>query len=156
MFYALDFGGTHFRVVRVELRTGGQLEVRQKQKSLLPAANEHEEYSKGLLDGCATALQLFDFFAQTVKDFMEEEGDYNHDSSTDDIQCGFTFSFPCSQRRIDSAVLISWTKGFETGRRTDDPVEGLDVAELMNVAFRRNNVPAICNSVVNDTVRSRG
>ncbi|XP_055388868.1 hexokinase-like [Condylostylus longicornis] len=147
VFYAVDFGGTNFRVVRVELKGDGRLDVRQRQQSLLSAFSS-EDCPKGLLDGGATALQMFDFFAQTVKDFMQEEGDH----TLSNVQCGFTFSFPCAQRQIDSAVLMTWTKGFETGRRTDDPVEGLDVAELMNVAFKRNGVPVQCNAVLNDTL----
>jgi len=145
VFYALDMGGTNFRVVRCQMKDG-KIKESQCKASL---ASGGKGLAKGLLDGNATASSMFDFFAETVKKFMIEEGDIN---SSSQIPCGFTFSFPCTLRKIDSANLIVWTKGFETGRNTSDPVEGVDVAELMNLAFRRQGVPMVINSVANDTV----
>lgn len=149
VFYALDFGGTNFRGVRCELTGDGRLDVRQRQESLMSATLRNPTACpKGLMDPKASATEMFDFFAQVIRRAMEEQGDL----SRKNIVCGFTFSFPCAQRVIDSSVLMTWTKGFETGRATNDPVEGLDVAELMNVAFKRHELPIVCNSVVNDTV----
>lgn len=162
IYYALDFGGTNFRAVRCDLKGDGTMTVSQLQRSLLKApimnrTSDSFNSSPTLLDATATATEMFDFFANVVKEFMIQQGDLNPDVtqiSDDDhlFNCGFTFSYPCSQVRVDRATLICWTKGFETGRQTDDPVEGRDICELMNVAFVRNNVPMHCSSVLNDTV----
>jgi len=77
-------------------------------------------------------------------------GDDSEDIGLLDI--GLTFSFPCKQHGINSTDLEEWTKEFETGRATNDPVENRDVCELLNVAFKRNNIKAHVNAVVNDTV----
>lgn len=149
VFYALDFGGTNFRVVRAELGglDGKIRSVVQLKQNLLQA---HTALPRGLMDGEATATQLFDFFATTCVKLMKQTGDFKEGMAP--MGCGFTFSFPCSQRSINNAVLIEWTKAFETGRKTHDPVEGLNVGELMNAAFQRNGVPLKVVAVVNDTV----
>ncbi|KAH0486951.1 MAG: uncharacterized protein KVP18_000991 [Porospora cf. gigantea A] len=155
--YAVDFGGTNFRAVRCSFKDG-KVDVRSSCVSLLDAPGA-EALEKGLLDRKATALLMFDYFARHVKDFMSREGDLQERLDADGevldskrVDVGFTFSFPCQQAYIDRASLIVWTKGFETGRGTIDPVEGADVAELLNIAFIRNQVPAVVNAVVNDTV----
>lgn len=54
---------------------------------------------------------------------------------------------------LNSASLIHWTKGYETGRSSDDPVEGMDVAALLDCAFWRRGIEAKTKAVLNDTVR---
>lgn len=64
------------------------------------------------------------------------------------VKCGFTFSFPCAQHSINSATLISWTKGF-----CASGVEGNDVvAMLADAVKRQNRIQVEIVAVVNDTV----
>lgn len=99
-FYALDFGITNFRVVRLQLQSDGKLETETTLKSL--AADR--SCPNGLSHGSTTAMQMFDFFGKTVKEFMKEQNDLDRDN----LRSGFTFSFPCQQRKIHSATLIHW------------------------------------------------
>eukprot|EP01069_Polyplicarium_translucidae_P011695 Polyplicarium_translucidae@DN425_c0_g1_i1.p1 len=144
VFYAIDFGGTNLRTVRAKLESG-KVEMTQSKCTLASADLSHP---KGLMDEKATAREMFDFFATSQKFFMKQ----NSDLEGDVIQTGFTFSFPCVQRKVDSAELVQWTKGFETGRKTNDKVEGADIALLMNAAYARNEVPSNTAAVANDTV----
>lgn len=145
VYYALDFGGSNFRVVRVVMDRG-KFKITAKKASL---SDCDTGLQKGVLDPKATATQLFDFFAMTCEQFMRESGDMDKGK---EFMCGFTFSYPCAGRRLDSAALMVWTKGFETGRDTNDPVEGCDVGELLNRAFARRRIPLKVNCVCNDTV----
>eukprot|EP01053_Blabericola_migrator_P005871 Blabericola_migrator_1__5870@NODE_2972_length_2149_cov_966_886167_g1860_i0_p1_GENE_NODE_2972_length_2149_cov_966_886167_g1860_i0NODE_2972_length_2149_cov_966_886167_g1860_i0_p1_ORF_typecomplete_len514_score97_75Hexokinase_1/PF00349_21/8_5e53Hexokinase_2/PF03727_16/5_2e46DUF2964/PF11177_8/0_16_NODE_2972_length_2149_cov_966_886167_g1860_i02421783 len=144
-YYALDFGGSNFRVVRVHME-GGKMQVTQKKASLMDCKTD---LPKGLLDPKATATMMFDFFADICRGFMQENGDI---SSSRPFDVGFTFSYPCVSRNVASSALTVWTKGFETGRDTEDPVEGVDVGELMNKAFERKRLPLRVNCIANDTV----
>ena len=158
VFYALDFGGTNFRTVRAELHGNNKINKTSYRVSLAEAKTA-KTLPQGLMDPKASAATMFDFFAACCRELMQREGDLltddskqsTHESETS-LGAGFTFSFPCIQRRIDSAVLMQWTKGFQTGRATNDPVEGLDIVQLMNAAFRRHDVPTSVQCVLNDTV----
>eukprot|EP00922_Rhytidocystis_sp_ex-Travisia-forbesii_P048469 GHVS01072200.1.p1 GENE.GHVS01072200.1~~GHVS01072200.1.p1 ORF type:complete len:592 (+),score=154.10 GHVS01072200.1:46-1776(+) len=151
VYYALDFGGTNFRAVRVALVGNGHVQCTQAKFSLkYEGPSGHD---KGLLDGRASATQLFDHFATRVRTVMEESDDLQKaKKDSQPLGIGFTFSFPCAQTALDHATLVEWTKGFETGRETDDPVEGKDVGVLMTDAFKRNDVPASLSAIANDTV----
>ncbi|CAD2095335.1 hexokinase, putative [Plasmodium vinckei lentum] len=146
-YYAIDFGGTNFRAVRASLDGNGKIKRDQETYSLkFTGTFSHE---KGLLDKHATASQLFDHFAERIKYIM---GEFNDLDDNNEKSVGFTFSFPCTSPSINCSILIDWTKGFETGRATNDPVEGRDVCKLMNDAFVRSSVPAKVSCVVNDAV----
>ncbi|KAI8553739.1 hypothetical protein RHMOL_Rhmol05G0039800 [Rhododendron molle] len=101
-FYALDLGGTNFRVLRVLL--GG------KEKRV--AKQEFEEVSipPDLMIGTSEAL--FDFIADALKKFVDTEGEDYHLSPGRQRELGFTFSFPVKQTSIASGTLVKWTKGF--------------------------------------------
>eukprot|EP01071_Lankesteria_metandrocarpae_P012667 Lankesteria_metandrocarpae@DN6140_c0_g1_i1.p1 len=142
--YALDFGGTNLRAVRVRLEGGGKVSLSQEKRSLLEAA---PDLPNGLLDKNATASRLFDNFADTIKNMMVNSGD-----GSKWVNVGFTFSFPIDQKSLRIAHLIGWTKEFETGRLTADPVEGMDVGALLDQAFWRREVTAKQSAVLNDTV----
>ncbi len=90
-----------------------------------------------------TGEALFDHIAKCMSDFINRMGFADRK-----IACGFTFSFPCEQYAIDSASLITWTKGFSaTG------VEGKDVVTLLTEAVaRRGDITVDIVAVVNDTV----
>lgn len=140
VFYAVDLGGTNFRVVRADLRGDGRMDVRQQNAVLT-------ESSKGdLLTAATPASRLFEFMAEACKEFVEAQGD-------DQKEACFTFSFPCTQGdTLASATLVEWTKGIQTGRATDDPIEGIDIGERIRAEFTSRGVPLHVNSVINDTV----
>ncbi|CCW71827.1 unnamed protein product [Phytomonas sp. Hart1] len=64
-----------------------------------------------------------------------------------ELPMGFTFSFPCDLKSIDSGVLIKWTKGFST-----EGVVGKDVAQLLRESFRKVGIKMNVEAVCNDTV----
>eukprot|EP00835_Amoeboradix_gromovi_P006163 NODE_676_length_5303_cov_0.411991.p1 type:complete len:439 gc:universal NODE_676_length_5303_cov_0.411991:1906-3222(+) len=127
-FLALDLGGTNFRVVRVDLLGSGKVKT------------DYLKYTIPDELKVSNAVLLFDFIANSVKDFL---GKHN----IADPKLGFTFSFPCKQLNINKAVLLNWTKGF-----TANGVIGNDVVELLRQSFSRNNIDVDCVAVVNDTV----
>jgi hexokinase len=61
---------------------------------------------------------------------------------------GFTFSFPCTQKGLASATLVTWTKGFDC-----DGVVGEDVVRMLQDAInRRGDIRVNVLALVNDTV----
>nr|XP_039261313.1 hexokinase-2-like [Styela clava] len=130
-FLALDLGGTNFRVLLVKLEHGEKPEM-DSQIYKMP-----EEVITG------SGEKLFDHIAQCMAEFLTRLN-MKHVK----LPVGFTFSFPCQQDRIDTARLISWTKGFSA-----EGVEGMDVVSLLREAIdRRGDIKVAIIAVVNDTV----
>ncbi|AIN98109.1 hexokinase, putative [Leishmania panamensis] len=136
VYYALDLGGTNFRVLRVSLRSG-KVDDRIDSKFVIP---------KSALTG--NSADLFDFIAQSVKKMMSENAPEDLEKR---VPLGFTFSFPVDQKAVNKGLLIKWTKGFSTKN-----VEGNDVVELLQGSLRRMhinvNVVALCNDTVGTLV----
>ncbi|ORC89359.1 hexokinase [Trypanosoma theileri] len=132
VFYALDLGGTNFRVLRVSCKAG-KVVNRVDSSFVIP---------KKALEG--TATDLFDFIASSVKKMMETKApeDLSHT-----VPLGFTFSFPTDQKSVDRGILIKWTKGFST-----QGVEGKDVVDLLQTSLKRVNVKLKVVALCNDTV----
>eukprot|EP00919_Chromeraceae_sp_WS-2016_P052687 GHVR01125085.1.p1 GENE.GHVR01125085.1~~GHVR01125085.1.p1 ORF type:complete len:479 (+),score=78.06 GHVR01125085.1:46-1482(+) len=150
VFYTIDFGGTNFRVARFCLKGNGVIEE-PKENSFIKKSlktNGPPGAAKGFLDKDVTATQLFDFIAIAICDMMSLFGD----GKDAPVSIGFTFSFPARQDRLDHYELLLWTKGFETGRNSSDPVEGRDVGQLLREALKRNIVNANLVAVMNDTI----
>ncbi|AFZ80789.1 hexokinase 1, putative [Theileria equi strain WA] len=146
-YYAIDFGGSNCRAVRIKIHGNGKMERTQSTFTL--------KYSsvlgpKGLLDQTATATELFDHFATEIGTVIKQSGDPL--TPEEPLKVGFTFSFPCTMLSRNTAILLDWTKYFETGRATNDQVEGKDVGKLMDEAFKRNNINANVSIILNDTV----
>uniref|UniRef100_A0A0A0LH55 Phosphotransferase n=1 Tax=Cucumis sativus TaxID=3659 RepID=A0A0A0LH55_CUCSA len=112
LFYALDLGGTNFRVLRVQL--GG------KEERVIATEFEQVSIPQHLM--FATSQELFDFIASGLEKFVESEGDRFHLSPGRKRETGFTFSFPVKQISIDSGILIKWTKGFAVSGVVNDTV----------------------------------
>eukprot|EP00371_Babesia_bovis_P000101 XP_001608748.1 hexokinase [Babesia bovis T2Bo] len=146
-YYAIDFGGSNLRAVRINVTGTGTMERMQSTFSLRHATALRP---KGLLDRTATATELFDHFAKNIGNLMEEAGDVSDPGHIYPV--GFTFSFPCTMLSRRNAILLDWTKGFETGRDTTEQVEGRDIGMLMDEAFKRNHVNARVSIILNDTV----
>ena len=111
---ALDLGGTNFRVLLFHLNDG-QIEMDSQIYSIPPS----------IMTGHGT--DLFDHIAQCMSDFLHRKHLQN-----DKIYCGFTFSFPVAQSALNSANLITWTKGFKASE-----VEGNDVVRLLQDAIKK-------------------
>jgi len=130
---ALDLGGTNFRVLLINLEDGGEVKVKSK-VFLIP---------NSIMTG--TGKQLFDHIAKCLAEFMKAE---KLNKANTVYPLGFTFSFPCAQQSLNSATLVTWTKGFDCS-----DVVGRDVVELLQEAInRRNDVSVKCLALVNDTV----
>lgn len=131
-FLALDLGGSHFRVLKLELGMNKYFKMEQKIYAC----------SKDLMTG--SGVKLFDYIAKCLNEFVTLHGI----KSTSFLPLGFTFSFPMSQESINSGKLVRWTKGFKC-----DGVIGEDVVKLLTKSI--NNIPnlnvKIC-SILNDTV----
>jgi len=130
-FYALDLGGTNFRVIKLELYGEKQLKQTNSKKFRIP-----EDKMQG------PGVKLFDFIADCVAEFLAEETSPH----TEKI-LGFTFSFPVKQTSINSGILIHWTKGFSAAG-----VEGQDVCKLLDESFKRKSMRVKIAALANDTV----
>lgn len=76
-----------------------------------------------------SCMQLFDFLAQTLADFIREQqqaGNHGHGKCGMPV-VGFCFSFAMEQDALNSGKLLVWSKGF-----TVDGVLGKDVVQLLS------------------------
>lgn len=132
-YLALDLGGTHFRVLLVDL------------DAARPGTEDGMTFRTfdvpdHLMVG--SVYPLFDHIADCVAQFVADEG-----LQKDHLPLGFTFSFLCRQVSLTNAVLESWSKGF----KCDDAL-GQNVAQLLADALaRREDVDVECVAVINDT-----
>lgn len=136
-YYALDLGGTNFRVLRVHLH--GQ------QSSVLEHEVERQPIPQHLMT--STSKDLFDFIASSLKEFIEKEGDGSELSHDRRRELGFTFSFPVKQMSVSSGTLIKWTKGFSIV-----DMVGMDVPACLQEALARKGLDIQVAALVNDTV----
>jgi hexokinase len=91
--------------------------------------------------GCG--LELFDYLAECVADFMKLKK-LSLDSK---IAMGFTFSFPMKQHSLHSAELVTWTKSFNC-----PSVVGKNVVGLLQTSLKKHgmhNIEVMC--ILNDT-----
>jgi hexokinase len=138
VFYALDLGGTNFRVLRVKL--AGKAKRVEKSESI--EVSIPQEAMTG------TSEVLFDFIADEVAKFVKSEGpEYGTLQPGQKRELGFTFSFPCNQTAIDGGTLVRWTKGFKVSGTV-----GKDVVKLLSDALNRKGVDMRVAALVNDTV----
>ncbi|KAJ3560390.1 hypothetical protein NP233_g10871 [Leucocoprinus birnbaumii] len=123
-FLAIDLGGTNLRVCLVTVQGEGQFEITQSKYRL--TEEQKQEDGQKLFDFCAECLKTFidTNLAQEDGGFTLKEGET--------LPLGFTFSYPCSQDKIDHGVLIRWTKGFGAPN-----TEGFDVAEMFRKSLAK-------------------
>uniref|UniRef100_A0A2P2KLF2 Phosphotransferase n=1 Tax=Rhizophora mucronata TaxID=61149 RepID=A0A2P2KLF2_RHIMU len=137
LFYALDLGGTNFRVIRVLL--GGKEGAVVKQ--------EFEEVSIPPHLMTRSSNELFDFIALALAKFVATESEGLHPLPGRPRELGFTFSFPVRQVSIASGTLIKWTKGF-----TIEDAVGQDVVGELTKAMERIGLDMHVAALVNDTI----
>ncbi|KAL8489726.1 hypothetical protein ACS0TY_025570 [Phlomoides rotata] len=136
LFYALDLGGTNFRVMRMQL--GGKD---------TPIKQEFDEVSIPPHLMVGSSHELFDFIAGALAKFVATEGEGFHLPPGRQRELGFTFSFPVRQLSLTSGTLIKWTKGF----LIEDAV-GEDVVGELTKALERVGIDMRVTALVNDTV----
>lgn len=137
LFYALDLGGTNFRVIRVQLGGVGKGVVQQ----------EAEEVSIPPHLMVGSSHELFDFIAAGVAKFIASESEEFHFPQGRQRELGFTFSFPVRQTSLASGTLIKWTKGFSI-----EETVGEDVVAELTKAIERQGLDLRVAALVNDTV----
>ncbi|KAE8696422.1 Hexokinase-1 [Hibiscus syriacus] len=137
LFYALDLGGTNFRVLRLQLggRGRGILNQQFVEVSIPP----------NLMTGTSNAL--FDFIVAELAKFVSQESSDYEPNPGRPRELGFTFSFPVMQTSIASGILLKWTKGFSI----NDAV-GRDVVAELTEAMERRGLDMRVSALVNDTV----
>nr|QNL10624.1 hexokinase [Haematococcus lacustris] len=135
--YAIDLGGTNFRVMHVRL---------SEQRSLV-AAQELHEVALPVEVYTGSCTQLFDFLAHTLTGFIREHGGCNSMKAGGLPVVGFCFSFPTHQTALDAGVLLDWTKNFTcVGAIGQDPVK------LLSEALERAGQPCHIAALLNDSV----
>ncbi|XP_050138724.1 hexokinase-3-like [Malus sylvestris] len=136
-YYALDLGGTNFRVLRVKL--GGT------RSSTLEHDVHQQDIPQNLMTG--TSEVLFDFIASSVKEFVERETDDSKLSLDRRRELGFMFSFPVKQTSVSSGTLLKWTKGFAI-----EDMIGKEVAGCLEKAMTKKGLNMSVAALVNDSV----
>ncbi|CAN6456778.1 unnamed protein product [Victoria cruziana] len=137
LYYALDLGGTNFRVLRVQL--GG------RESRVVKREFEEVSIPPALMVG--SSEELFDFIAEALAKFVAKEGEDFDIQSGRQRELGFTFSFPVEQTSIASGTLIKWTKGFSI-----DETVGKDIVAELAAALRRQGLDMRVAALINDTI----
>ncbi|KAM0945724.1 putative hexokinase [Dioscorea sansibarensis] len=139
LFYALDLGGTNFRILRVQL--GGQEERVVKQEFVEVAIPTN------LMVG--TVDDLFEYIAGELAKFVASEGEGFHfpEENNKPREIGFTFSFPVKQSSVASGALVKWTKGFNI-----IGMVGEDVVKELSRNMARQGLEMRVAALVNDTI----
>lgn len=136
--YAIDLGGTNFRVLYSRLSE----EPRKVDSTeLFEVAIPNHIYT-------GSGTQLFDFMAAALTEFIRRHAN-ERPALVDDTGplVGFCFSYAMDQKALDSGLLKVWTKGFMC-----DGVLGEDVMRLMREAMARAGQPCRMTAIMNDTV----
>eukprot|EP00472_Partenskyella_glossopodia_P003864 CAMPEP_0197527314 /NCGR_PEP_ID=MMETSP1318-20131121/21053_1 /TAXON_ID=552666 /ORGANISM="Partenskyella glossopodia, Strain RCC365" /LENGTH=469 /DNA_ID=CAMNT_0043081883 /DNA_START=27 /DNA_END=1436 /DNA_ORIENTATION=- len=129
VYFALDLGGTNFRVLKLTLKDSKVIDAKQS-KYKIPL----EHVVGGTSDG------LFGFIADSVAKFIDG-------SDVANPPLGFTFSFPMKKASLNSGILVRWTKSFNT-----KGVVGKDVCALLKEQFAKKGINMGVTAVLNDTV----
>lgn len=132
-FMAIDFGGTNFRCLLVEIEKGKMVQNWQQSVVIDPKT--------------PTAEKLLAVLGQVVEDFVKAHPD-QLEPHPEVLPAGYTFSFPVKQTSLNSGVLVNWTKEFiAEGCVGHDPTEQLQ-GELNRRGLGWIHVKALCNDTV--------
>ncbi|KAG7213805.1 hypothetical protein KM043_003021 [Ampulex compressa] len=130
LYLALDLGGTHYRVLLLEMAHGRIVRQEMKKYHISPELRH------------GSAIPLFDYLAECISDFVREQG-----LQDVELPLGFTFSFPMIQRSLDSGILVTWTKSFNCPDAVNKDVVGL----LRDALARRGGTKVKVVAILNDT-----
>ncbi|KFD53729.1 hypothetical protein M513_05434 [Trichuris suis] len=129
-YLAIDLGGTNLRVLMMEINPGQESHAESRNFRMPQSAMT------------GTGEELFDFIATCMANFLEEKGLLDTQ-----MDLGFTFSYPCDQKNLRSAILLRWTKGFNASG-----VEGNDVVKILQKAIDKKKLKVRVVALMNDTV----
>ncbi|KAI8366258.1 hexokinase-domain-containing protein [Blakeslea trispora] len=131
-YLGLELSNSNVRMYLVTLHGQGRITTRQ-QKLVV-----HDDLKKGSL------TDMIDFLAKSVDSFLSFVGKYD---LREPLALGFVLSFPLEQQSLNKAVVLQWTKDYEiTG------AERKDIAELLQIAFRRRHINIQVEAVINGAV----
>ncbi|MEW5305612.1 MAG: hypothetical protein WDW36_008143 [Sanguina aurantia] len=139
--YAIDMGGTNFRVMYVRL---------SKQKCVVETMDMHEvALPQALMKG--RGEELFDFLAVELKAFITSHAASSSGTSAAAAApvpvVGFCFSFPAEQVSLTEGKLLGWSKGF-----TASGCVGNDPVDMLSQALQRAGMHVHIAALLNDTV----
>jgi hexokinase len=117
-FLALDVGGTHLRVSRVNLtHQKSEFNITQFQYRIPEKLKTGGKYE----------------FWECIADYVQQFVELHHgDTKLEELHLGFTFSYPTTQDYIDHGILQRWTKGYDIAS-----VEGKDVVPILEEALAK-------------------
>ncbi|KAG2204403.1 hypothetical protein INT46_006195 [Mucor plumbeus] len=131
-YLGLELSGSNIRIYLVTLHGQGRISTRQ-QKFVIS-----EHLKKGSINS------MIDFLVESVDNFLSFVGKYELRQA---LSLGFVLSFPLEQHALNKAVVIQWTKDFEiTG------ADGKNIAELLQIGFRRRHININVEAVINGAV----
>lgn len=136
-YFAIDIGGTNFRVIYVDLAPtrGGVARLEMRDAPIPDAAYTCP------VDG------LFDMMATTLLAFGKELGVLGVEGAPPPT-IGFCFSFPCDQTALDGGRLLKLTKRFN-----NPGAVGVDPVVALRAALKRAGEPgARVVALLNDSV----
>ena len=136
-YFAIDIGGTNFRVIHVDLAPtrGGVTRLEMRDAPIPDAAYTCP------VDG------LFDMMATTLLTFGKELGVLGAEGAPPPT-IGFCFSFPCDQTALDGGRLLKLTKRFN-----NPGAVGVDPVVALRAALKRAGEPgARVVALLNDSV----
>ncbi|KAL7678337.1 hypothetical protein ACOME3_004570 [Neoechinorhynchus agilis] len=131
-YLALDLGGTNFRVL-LFFMTGSPETKRLRAK----------EYHINLSIMQSDGKTLFGFISSKIDEFMR----IHKMDKKKPRNLGFTFSFPCLQKSLNSGNLMQWTKNFDC-----QDVVGTDVVQWLQESIEERGLNIKVVALVNDTV----
>ncbi|XP_065648724.1 hexokinase-2 isoform X2 [Hydra vulgaris] len=130
-FFALDLGGSNFRVLLVQINDG----IIKKLQRTYPV-------SKDIMNSSRDAL--FGYIAECLASFVKETLGENHKRIE---VIGFTFSFPVKQTSLTKGTLIKWTKGYNISGVVDH-----DIIQLLSEAIEKQQEISVGKIILlNDT-----
>lgn len=96
IFYTLDWGGSNYRVLRVEFLG---------KKGSKPICNEFKHKIEEQYQKCDKAEKLFNHLAEILKKQLIKHTSLNAKHESDQkYPIGFTFSFPMTQPKLDQGI----------------------------------------------------
>ncbi|XP_026416108.1 hexokinase-2, chloroplastic-like [Papaver somniferum] len=139
LFYALDIGGTNFRVLRILLDGEGNLD---RDGTEMKSWEIHEDQKTGTKEG------LFGFIASALRELVDREFEIYKIQRETERKIGFTFSFPVNQTAINEGTLIEWTKGFDVSDTVGENVVACLEEALVRLNLNMFSVTALVNDAV--------
>lgn len=177
VFLAVDFGGTHVRIIKVIADDSGTPD-KQSQSNSVPSKLRLIQSKFIIPDDLkhGSGYVLFDYIADGISNFLKQHpifsstnsrhatmphhsrtktGSPNAHQKTPSISedpafvpLGFTFSFPVQQTALDKGTILRWNKDFKC-----DDVLGKDPVKLLQASLQKKGITQVkVVALVNDTV----